>query len=106
MKRETSSARNLFAKKYWTAGLLGICGQVFADTSSFRTGMAVALGVGVGLAFVSCCFFVYDGIWKYRHGESFGPDLIGLLVSASGMALVGALFAAFGMGGATITPTF
>ena len=98
--------RNPWAKKFWTAGLFGICGSVLADTSTFRTGMATALGVGVGVAFVSCVFFVLDGIWKFRRGESYGPDLIGLIVSASAMALVGALFAAFGMGGAAISPSF
>ena len=103
MKKET---RNLWAKKYWTLSLLGLCGSVLADSSSFRTGLSTALGVGVGLAFLSCCFFVLDGVWKYRRGESYGPDLIGLIVSASAMALVGALFAAFGMSGAAVTPTF
>ncbi len=103
MKKGT---RNLWAKKYWTLGLMGLCGSVLADSSAFRTGLGMALGVGVGLAFLSCCFFVLDGVWKYRRGESYGPDLIGLIVSASAMALVGALFAAFGIGGATVSPSF
>ena len=105
MKRETSK-RNPFAKKFWTLNLIGICGACLADSSSFRTGVSTALGVGVVLAFVSCCFFVLDGVWKYRRGESYGPDLIGLIVSASAMALVTALFTAFGMGGAASTPSF
>ena len=102
MKKGT---RNHWAKKYWTLGLMGLCGSVLAD-SSFRNGLSTALGVGVGLAFLSCCFFVLDGVWKYRRGESYGPDLIGLIVSASAMALVGALFAAFGISGAAVSPTF
>ena len=103
MKKET---RNPWAKNYWILALTGVCGSVLADSSSFKTGLATALGVGVGIAFVSCCFFVLDGVWKYRRGESYGPDLIGLIVSAAAMALVTALFAAFGMGGAAVTPTF
>lgn len=98
--------RTPWAKKYWTLALTSVCGSVLADNSSFRSGLATALGVGVGLAFVSCCFFVLDGVWKYRRGESYGPDLIGLIVSAAAMALVTALFAAFGMSGAAVTPTF
>lgn len=103
---EKMKTRNPWAKNYWTLALTGVCGSVFADSSSFRTGLATALGVGVGIAFVSCCFFVLDGVWKYRRGESYGPDLIGLIVSAAAMALVTALFAAFGMSGAAVTPTF
>ena len=103
MKKGT---RNPWAKIYWTLALTNVCGAVLADSSSFKTGLATALGVGVGIAFVSCCFFVLDGVWKYRRGESYGPDLIGLFVSASAMAIVGALFAAFGMSGAAVTPTF
>lgn len=97
--------RNPLAKKYWTLVLWGLYGTIQAD-SSFRAGLSTALGVGVGLAFLSCCFFVLDGVWKYRRGESYGPDLIGLIVSASAMALVGALFAAFGISGAAVSPTF
>ena len=86
MKKENRTARNSFAKAYWTLSFLWISGNLLADSSSFRSGLATALGVGVGLAFVSCCFFVLDGVWKYRRGESYGPDLIGLIVSASAMA--------------------
>ena len=103
---EKMKTRNPWAKNYWTLALTGVYASVFADSSSFRTGLATALGVGVGIAFVSCCFFVLDGVWKYRRGESYGPDLIGLIVSAAAMALVTALFAAFGMSGAAVTPTF
>ena len=103
---KTRTRRNPFAKNYWTVALFSLCGSVLADSSSFKTGLSTALGVGVGIAFISCCFFILDGIWKYRRGESYGPDLIGLIVSAAAIALVGALFAAFGMGSAAVNPTF
>lgn len=105
MKQEKHHVGNSFAKRYWTIALCSIAGSLFAD-SNFSSALGKALGIGVLIAFVSCVFFILDGIWKYRQGASYNADIVGLIVSAGAVAIVGVLFAAFGMSGAAITPSF
>lgn len=100
-------SRRTFVKKYWcVAVFLAPFLTAHADTSGFKTGLQAALGVGAFLAFASCVFFIFEGIYQYRQGGNYGKDIVGLIVSAGAFAIVSALFSAFSLSGASLTPSF
>jgi len=103
-KGKNNIVRNSFAKKYWTLVLFLTPMLAFAD--DFKTGVQKALGVGIIICFIGCVFFVAEGIIMWRQGGNYGRDIIGLIVAASCLAIVTALFTAFGLSGAAVTPTF
>lgn len=97
---------NSFAKKYWTFVMWMMPMIAYCNSSTFRTGLQAVLGVVLLLAFCMCVFFLIEGVYQYRQGGNFGKDIIGVAITAGALALVGALFAAFGMGSAELTPSF
>lgn len=101
-----NSTNNSFAKKYWTFALWLMPMLAFADVSGFRTGLQQILGIGMLVGFVVCVFFIVEGVYQYRQGGNWGKDLIGLLIAAGSIALVSAMYAAFGMSNASLTPSF
>jgi len=99
--------KNGIARKYWSmVFLLAPVLTAHADTSGFKTGLQTALGVGAFIAFASCVFFIFEGIYQYRQGGNYGKDIVGLIISAGAFAIVSALFSAFSLSGASLTPSF
>ena len=105
-KNELGKLGNMFAKKYWTVVFLAMPMLAFADASGFKTGLSQILGIGMMVGFATCVFFILEGVYMYRQGGNWGKDLVGLAYAAGATVLVSALYAAFGMGGASLTPSF
>ena len=97
---------NSFAKKYWMLVFLAMPLLAFADNSGVRSGLQQILGIGMMVGFATCVFFILEGVYMYRQGGNWGKDLVGLAYAAGATVLVSALYAAFGMGGASLTPSF
>jgi drug/metabolite transporter (DMT)-like permease len=77
-----------------------------ADNSKLKTGMSIIMGIGAIIAFVLCFYFFIAGILHHRNGGDFGKDIIGVVITAASGAICSAIFYAFGMGEAVLTPTF
>ena len=95
-----------FAKKYWTLVFLAMPMLAFAADTGFKTGLQQILGIGMMVGFATCVFFILEGVYQYRQGGNWGKDLVGLAYAAGATVLVSALYAAFGMSGASLTPSF
>ncbi len=77
-----------------------------AGLGTFRTGIGGALGLGALLAFLMCVYFVVEAIKHARAGQSFGNDIVVILITAGGFVITGYLFTVFGLSGAVVEPTF
>ena len=97
---------NGFARKYWTFVMWLMPMIAYCDSASFKSGLQAVLGIVLLIAFCLCVFFLIEGVYQYRQGGNFGKDIIGVAITAGALALVGALFAAFGMSSAELTPTW
>ena len=97
---------NSFAKKYWMLVFLAMPMLAFAADTGFKTGLQQILGIGMMVGFATCVFFILEGVYQYRQGGNWGKDLVGLAYAAGATVLVSALYAAFGMSGASLTPSF
>jgi hypothetical protein len=78
---------------------------LFAATD-FQTGMGKAMGIGAIVAFCGCVIFGIEGIFHWRNGNSYGKDIIGVVLCAAAFAIAGAIFAAFGLSDAVVDPQF
>lgn len=86
-----------------------VMGQTSSSGSaSFKTGCAYVGGVILMVAFMYAVIGIINGgrmISKGAHDEG-KSAILGALVIAGAFAIVGAIFAAFGLSGAAITPSF
>ena len=100
-----SGKLGFIAKWYWGA-IAFLLPQLSHAATDFKTGLSYALGIAAGIGFVSCCWFIIEGVYNYRRGGEYGKDIIAVIVCAGAIALCGAIYAAFGLGSAVIEPTF
>ena len=75
-------------------------------TSLLKTGLSLFLGIGAIVAFALCFAFFIMGIIHNYNGRDFTKDIFGVVFCASSGAICSAIFYAFGLGEAVLTPTF
>ena len=75
-------------------------------TSVLKTGLSLFLGLGAIIAFALCFVFFIMGIVHHYSGRDFTKDIFGVVFSASSGTICSAIFYAFGLGEAVLTPTF
>jgi len=75
-------------------------------TSILRTALSAVTGLCMVIAFVICLIFSVMGAVHLNNGGNFEKDLITIIFSAGAFAICSAIFIAFGMGEAVLTPTF
>jgi hypothetical protein len=72
----------------------------------YKSGLCKMMGLGATFAFFLCVFFSIEGIIHWKQGGSFIKDIVGVIVTASAIAICTYVFIAFGLSDATLDPTF
>jgi len=98
---------NKFLKNMYVLGFLLLCNIASAaDASNFKSGFASLMGYVCILSFVACVVVFGFGVYHYINGDPISKYVMGVALCASSSVICGALFAAFGLSDAVLTPTF
>jgi hypothetical protein len=80
--------------------------QAVGGTGDFTTGIQKGLGLILLFGFAAGCVMVIAGFLNAKRDENWKMTVIYGIGVAGGVALMKALFNAFGMGGAAISPSW
>jgi hypothetical protein len=75
-------------------------------TSVLKTALSAIVGLAVIVSFCVCLVYSVMGAVHINNGGNFERDFITVIFSAGAFAICGAIFYAFGLGEAVLTPTF
>jgi len=82
-----------------------IYAQAAGGSGSLKTGLGIALGIVMAIAFIYGVLLIIGGVSKLRDGDATGKmGIVAGVVLAAAVAIMTALYAAFGLSGSTITP--
>jgi hypothetical protein len=74
--------------------------------STLKTALSAVTGLCMIIAFCICLIYSVMGAVHLNNGGNFEKDILTVVFSAGALAICSAIFIAFGMGDAVLTPTF
>jgi hypothetical protein len=75
-------------------------------TSVLKTALSAVTGLCVIISFCVCLIYSVMGAVHLNNGGNFEKDILTVVLSAGAFTICAAIFIAFGMGEAVLTPTF